>query len=132
MLICPAHVHMHIDVLFNTGIPPSVTVGDPGVQGEAVAGMHGMGVSTPNAAVVAAATTGLAGDMHMPKGMMFTMGAKSMILAAICFPHCTRLTGSTIKAEGATPIVHINCAVMTVTCAIASPCETLRNRLASR
>jgi hypothetical protein len=36
--------------------------------------MHGMGVSTPKAAAVAAATEGFAGDMHMPKGMMFTKG----------------------------------------------------------
>ena len=129
MLICPAHMHMHIEVLFKTGIPPKVTVGDPGVHGEDVAGMHGIGVKTPSAAVVAAATTGFAGDMHMPNGMMFTIGAKSMILAAICFPHCTRFTGSTISADGAIPIVHINCADITVTCAIASPCETLRNRL---
>jgi hypothetical protein len=36
--------------------------------------MHGIGVSTPMAAAVAAATAGFAGDMHMPNGMMLTMG----------------------------------------------------------
>jgi hypothetical protein len=36
--------------------------------------MQGMGVRTPMAATVAAATIGFAGDMHMPNGMIFTMG----------------------------------------------------------
>jgi hypothetical protein len=49
-------------VLFSAGIPPISTVGEPGAQGVVVAGMHGIGVSTPSAAAVAAATVGLAGD----------------------------------------------------------------------
>jgi len=36
--------------------------------------MHGWGVKTPNAAVVAAATMGLAMLMHIPNGAIFTMG----------------------------------------------------------
>jgi hypothetical protein len=36
--------------------------------------MQGMGVSTPMAAAVAAATMGFAGDMHIAKGMMLAMG----------------------------------------------------------
>ena len=51
------------------------TVGAPTIQGAAVAGTHGIGVSTPSAAAVAAATVGFAGDEHMPKGMMLTSGA---------------------------------------------------------
>ena len=74
MLIMPAQLHMHRDVLSSIGWPPSNTVGAPGAQGEAVAGMHGIGVSTPIAAAVAAATVGFAGDMHMPNGMMFVIG----------------------------------------------------------
>ena len=46
----------------------------PGTHGAEVAGMHGMGVNTPIAAAVAAATAGFAGDMHMPNGMMFAIG----------------------------------------------------------
>ena len=115
MLIVPPHMHWHVDVLFNTGIFPSSTVGEPGTQGATVFGIQGMGVSTPNAAAVAVATIGLAGEMQIPNGMMFTIGAKSMMLAAICLPHCTRLTGSTCSAAGAAPIVHISCAVITVT-----------------
>jgi hypothetical protein len=36
--------------------------------------MHGIGVKTPNAAEVAAATAGFAIDMHTPNGMIFTKG----------------------------------------------------------
>jgi len=73
--IMPAHVHISVDVLSRVGMLASITVGAPGVQGATVTGMQGMGVSTPNAAVVAAATAGLAGDMHIPNGMIFTIGA---------------------------------------------------------
>ena len=50
------------------------TVGDPGAQGVVVAGMHGIGVRTPRAAVVAAATVGFDGAEHMPKGEIFFPG----------------------------------------------------------
>ena len=73
-VITPAHMHMFIEVLSSVGILPSSTLGAPGTQGEVVAGMQGMGVRTPIAAAVAAATIGFAGDMHMPNGMMFTSG----------------------------------------------------------
>lgn len=65
---------MHLHVLFTAGFPPTITVGEPGAHGPAVAGIQGMGVNTPNAAAVAAATVGFARDEHMPKGMIFTMG----------------------------------------------------------
>lgn len=42
-----------------------------------MAGIQGCGVSTPRAAAVAAATAGLANDVHIPKLLMFTMGAAS-------------------------------------------------------
>lgn len=73
-VITPAHIHMSVDVLSSVGMLPSRTVGAPGIQGETVAGIHGMGVRTPIAAAVAAATIGFAGDMHMPNGMIFTIG----------------------------------------------------------
>jgi hypothetical protein len=68
--------------------------------------MHGMGVSTPNAAAVAAATEGFAGDMHTPNGMMFTMGRWSMMLASGWFPVLTRFTGNTTRLLGAMPMAH--------------------------
>ena len=72
--ITPAQLHAHCDVLFRAGKLASIFVADPGAQGDAVAGMHGIGVSTPRAAAVAAATSGLAGDWHMPKGRIFIIG----------------------------------------------------------
>jgi len=51
-----------------------MTVAAPGAQGALVAGMQGIGVSTPDAAAVAEATVGLARDWHMPNGAIFTMG----------------------------------------------------------
>ena len=73
-VITPAHMHIKVEVLSSVGMFPSITVGAPGTHGATVAGMHGMGVSTPIAAAVAAATIGFAGDMHIPNGMMLVMG----------------------------------------------------------
>lgn len=102
----PPQVHMQVQVLFSAGMPPSMVVAAPGVQGEVVTGMQGIGVKTPSAAAVAAATVGLAIDMHMPKGGMLVIGIKSMILAAGAVA-LTLLTGNTFSAEGANPKVHI-------------------------
>lgn len=78
-----------------------------------VAGRHGMGVSTPMAAAVAAATCGLDIEVHMPNGAMFTIGSLSMIVAAGGPTAVTRLMGSTLRTEGATPEVHCNGAPVT-------------------
>jgi hypothetical protein len=67
-------MHMHLEVLFKAGIFPISTVGEPGAQGAAVFGMHGIGVKTPNAAAVAEATVGLAMDEHIPKVGIFVIG----------------------------------------------------------
>ncbi len=107
MVITPAQLHMHIDALSNAVIFPCVTVIPPGVQGLEVIGMQGIGVNTPNAAAVAAATVGLAMLMHIPNGTIFTMGAKSMTVAAGIFEHVTPVTGSTVRVLGAAPNVHI-------------------------
>lgn len=110
----PAQVHIHLLLLFKAGKVPSNTVGDPGAQGATVTGMQGMGVSTPRAAVVAAATVGLAREVHMPKGRMFTMGAKSIMLAASGPPAIVGAPfGITINELGATPKEHCNVAPIT-------------------
>ena len=44
-----------------------LTVAEPGDQGATVFGTQGMGVSTPDAAAVAAATIGLVCVVHIPK-----------------------------------------------------------------
>ena len=72
--IIPPHMHINWQVLSSDGIWPSVAVGAPGVQGVIVIGMHGIGVSTPSAAVVAAATIGLDGLMHIPNGAILSIG----------------------------------------------------------
>jgi hypothetical protein len=113
MLITPAQLHIHLEVLSSAGKLLIVTVGAPGTQGEAVTGMHGMGVSTPSAAAVAAATSGLARLMHIPKGGIFAIGAKSMIVAA-GMP-LTVVVGALVAMSdaGAAPNVHIIIAPMT-------------------
>jgi hypothetical protein len=75
-------MHMHLDVALRAGTPPIFTVGEPGAQGAVITGTHGTGVSTPEAAVVAVATAGFVGVMHMPKVGMFTKGTMSAIVAA--------------------------------------------------
>ncbi len=74
-------MQINLELLFNAGIPPIKTVGDPGSHGAGVLGIHGVGVSTPNAAVVAAATDGLAGERHMPKGRIFNIALLSKTFA---------------------------------------------------
>ena len=61
----PAHRHISFALLFKIGILPSITVGAPTTQGAGVLGMHGIGVSTPIAAAVAAATVNMDGLMWL-------------------------------------------------------------------
>ena len=103
--ITPPQLHKHLEVLFNAGIPLTRTVGDPGAHGPAMTGMQGTGVSTPIAAAVAATTMGLASELHMPNGAIFSIGAISIMLAAGT-PALTILTGSTVRTEGAKPNEH--------------------------
>ena len=70
----PAQAHIHFEVEFSAGLPPIVTFGEPGVQGEVVLGTQGWGVKTPSAAAVAAATCGLLGDEHIPNAGMLLIG----------------------------------------------------------
>jgi hypothetical protein len=67
--------------------------------------MQGIGVNTPRAAAVAAATCGLAGELHIPKGGMFTNGLLSMIVASGALL-ITLFAGSMVKGTGATPKEH--------------------------
>lgn len=90
---------------------PSNTFGFPGTQGAMVIGIQGMGVKTPSAAAVAAATMGLAMLMHVPKGNTFINGLLSMMLAAGMVAR-TLFVGKTTKLDGAAPNVHFNVAPM--------------------
>ena len=74
IVIIPPHMHMHCDVLSRAAWFAIKTVSAPGIHGAVVTGMQGTGVRTPIAADVAAATCGFDGVVHIPKGMMFTIG----------------------------------------------------------
>jgi hypothetical protein len=71
----PPHEHINLQLLFKAGILPSITVAEPGIHGAAVAGTQGIGVSTPIAAEVDAATVGFANEVHIAKGGILTKGA---------------------------------------------------------
>jgi hypothetical protein len=105
-----------VQELVNAGMPPISTVGEPGFQG-VVTGMHGIGVSTPRAAAVAAATIGLANELHIPNGGMFTIGIESIMFAAGAVAS-TRLFGSTFNTAGAKPKLHLSIAPVTTWTAI--------------
>src|SRR5205807_10273789 len=103
----PAHKQLHVQALSSAGRPPIVTAGEPGTQGDAVAGTHGCGVKTPAAADVAAMTCGLAGLLQMPNGWMFTIGAKSMIVAAALLLPRVGFAGQAAGADGTAPNVQV-------------------------
>jgi hypothetical protein len=111
--IFPAHVHINEEPWFRAGWLPINTVGEPGTHGLVVTGMQGCGVNTPCAAAVAALTAGLAIEVHMPKGMMFTFGLKSIMLAAGWPPAVTRFSGVTTRLLGMAPKIHWSCAPLT-------------------
>jgi hypothetical protein len=77
MLITPAHMHINFELLFNAGILPINTVGEPGAQGATVLGTQGPGVKTGPFQLV-----GFDGELHTPKGKILTMGLLSMMVAA--------------------------------------------------
>lgn len=66
-------------------------------------GRTGAGVGTPSAAAVSAITSGLAGEWQSPKEGMFTMGAKS-IMVATGRSLAKTPSGSTISADGVKPM----------------------------
>ena len=88
-----------------------------GSQGPAGTGIQGMGVKTPRAAAVAAATMGFAGLLHMPKGMIFRKGIISVMVPTGMGAN-TRGMGKKFKGVGAAPMVHIAKAPVTTTCPI--------------
>ena len=77
-----------------------------------VFGTQGIGVSTPSAAAVAEATTGFEGLLHIPKGMMLTIGLWSMMFAAGTNEVSILLAGRTTSELGATPKLHCSKAPM--------------------
>lgn len=80
-------------------------MGDPGAHGATVTGTQGIGVNTPSAAAVAAATVGLASDEHIAKGNILTIGLLSNMLAKGSVV-VTLLIGRERKILGAIPKLH--------------------------
>ncbi len=106
IVISPFQAHMHFDAASSAGCPRTRWVGMPGLQGM-VTGTHGMGVSVPIAAAVAAATVGFVWDLHIPNGRMLVIGAQSMMLAA-GMTEAVTVGATTIKVEGARPWEHVS------------------------
>ena len=63
------------------GLPPIRIDGLTACHGPAGTIVQGIGVNTPSAAAVAAATCGVAKGMHIPNGAMFVPGAISIMVA---------------------------------------------------
>jgi len=104
ILITPPQAQLQMAVLGKAGKMPTFVFIAPGDHGATVTGMQGMGVSTPKAAVVAAATIGLAIEVHMPNGRILAIGTKSIMLAANRPFTVTGVPfGMTISVLGATP-----------------------------
>jgi hypothetical protein len=93
-------------LLSSAGIPPINAVGTPGAHGAGKTGTLGIGVSTPSAAAVAAATVGFEGDEHIPNGGTFTIGLLSIMFAADGPPAIVRFCGKTMRVLGAAPKLH--------------------------
>jgi hypothetical protein len=77
----------------------------PGNQGDNITGIHGIGVRMPKAVAVAAATVGLAIELHMIKEGILIIGLLSVIFAAgiiLVTPDC----GITINGIGDWPKLH--------------------------
>lgn len=91
-------------------MPPTRTVGLPGNQSPQIEGMQGIGVRTPKAAAVAAATEGLANDVHIPNGKIFTNGALSLMVASGRLFNNIFAFGGTIIEVGAIPKEHFKIA----------------------
>jgi hypothetical protein len=100
----PPNAHWQVLPITSAGAPPMVVVGEPGTQGVR-AGTQGIGVSTPRAAAVAAATVGLARLLHMPKVGMLT-GVEHVTFAAGVASTMTLEVGSTLRLAGARPKLH--------------------------
>jgi hypothetical protein len=103
--ITPPKLHIRSEFASTAGMPSTITVGAPGTHGADVFGMQGIGVKTPIAAAVAAATVGFAMLIHIPKGATFSMGTLSRMLAT-GFPASSLWVGSTFSDDGAMPKLH--------------------------
>jgi hypothetical protein len=120
MTITPPQAQLHVDPAVRAGFPPTIVRTAPGFHG-VVTGTHGIGTNTPRAALVAAATVGFARLLHIANGAIFTMGAKSIIVAAGFPSIMTRGVGSGLSVDGANPKLHCSIAPSVAFWGIRSP-----------
>jgi hypothetical protein len=107
MEIEPPIEQTHLLVLFSAGAPRTMTVGEPGAQGPAMAGKHGVG--TPIAAAVS--------TLQVPNGGIFAIGKQSRMFAAgLTSPVTVGIV--TTSADGAVPDVQASCAPIVTSWAI--------------
>ena len=97
-----------MQIFVSAGLLPTISMAEPGAHGAAIAGTHGCGANTPiaAAAAVAAATVGFDGALYIPKGIMFTMGMLSIIVATGILSTIIPSLGGTTNVEGAIPKLH--------------------------
>lgn len=99
--------------LSNAGCPFISVSGFPGIHGIGVLGMQGIGCKRPRLAAVAAATTGLTRERHMPNGAILSNGLWSEMLPIGIPAINTVLTGRTVSVDVELPMVHLSIAVDT-------------------
>jgi hypothetical protein len=99
-----------VESLARQGFPFAIHFAWVAIQGPAIAGTQGCGVSTPSAAAVAAATWGLASEEHIPQPEIFTLGAKSCMVATGFPSASTELCDVTLRVAGVVPKGHITMA----------------------
>jgi hypothetical protein len=103
------HSHLILQLSIKAGWPFTSTLFLPPVQDDMITGVQGISCNFPFAAVVAAATVGLARDLHFPKGVMFITNLLSLIFAMGRPCKHTGFMGCvTPKAGCAEPIEHFN------------------------
>lgn len=113
MEIMPAYAHISFELLLSAGLPPSSTVGAPGIHGAGVTGIQGIGVSLPNCSAVADATVGFSSDRHIPNGITLTIGMLSIIVATGLPLDMHLARGSTLSIDGVSPILQYVIAPLT-------------------
>lgn len=102
----PPYAQVKQEARFRIGALASITVGEPGTHGDEMIGMQGIGVMTPIAAAVAAATAGFAKDWHTPNGRILTMDLESRLFATAAPAINTLFCGSTSREDGCIPKLH--------------------------
>lgn len=99
-VITPAHEHIRIEDLSMAGAPCTSTVMAAEIQGVTGTGTQGGGVPVLK-------NTGFKGELHVPNGSIFLMGAISVILPISIISAITVRPGVTTKGVGIVPKQHL-------------------------